>query len=104
MKLKLSNYTPVPDRVVLERPVIEKETDKGIIKTEATIKAEIEAWIEDGKPLQVSLDYETRDGAFKIKKGEYVILSTKFGILDIEFEDVNRWQIPATSIAGKFKM
>lgn len=105
MKPNLNNYIPSPDRILLNEPVIDKALGKtGGEKTEATIKAEKAQWVKDGKPLQVAKDYKSSDGRFEVTKGDYVILSTEFGIISIEFEDANRWQIPATSIAGKFTM
>lgn len=103
MKPSLNNYIPAPDRVILDEPIIETKYGKGEVeKTEAAIKAEKAKWVEDGKPLKVAKDYKSSDGRFEVKTGDYVILSTQFGIVHIEFEDGGRWQIPTTSIAGKF--
>lgn len=105
MKPSLNNYISAPDRVILNEPVVETTYGKGEVeKTEAAIKAEKAKWVEDGKPLKVAKDYKSSDGRFEVKEGEYVILSTQFGIISIDFEDASRWQVPATSIAGKFTM
>lgn len=100
MKPELSKYTPLPERIILDEPVIEKET-KGVLKPETLIKKEKENWVLDGKPLRVAKDFESKSG-INIKAGEYVVLASNAGMTHIPFADADRWQIPITSVAGHF--
>lgn len=104
MKINLSNYTPVQDRLILDEPSIELKTIGGIDKAESTIKQEKANWVKEGKPLKVAKDFRSSDGKESIKEGEYVLLANEYGIIHIDFEDGGRWQIPYTSIAGKLKI
>lgn len=101
MKINIANYTPVPDRIVVNEPVIDKNLAKGVEKTIEAMRKEKAEWFKMGKPLEVAIGYKSPDGRFCVNKGDYIIPSTEFGVISIEFEDCNRWQLPVTSIAGK---
>ena len=100
MKPELSKYTPLPERIILDEPIVEKET-KGVLKPETVIKKEKSDWVLEGKPLKVSKDFESKSGV-NIKAGEYVVLTSNAGMTHIQFADESRWQIPITSVAGHF--
>ena len=100
MKPELSKYTPLPERIILDEPIVETEVN-GVLKADTTIKKEKADWVQEGKPLRVSKDFESKVG-INIKEGDYVVLTSNAGMTHIPFTDAGRWQIPITSVAGHF--
>ena len=103
LKPNLSTYTSMHNRIVLDEPEIDK-MNGSIVKTEASIIKEKENWIKEGKPLRVAKSYISKEGDITLNEGDFVILEQNiYGMIRIEFEDKNRWQVPITSIAGKIE-
>ncbi|MFA5760003.1 MAG: hypothetical protein WC942_11700 [Clostridia bacterium] len=101
IKPKLNQYVLMPNRILVDEPIIETKTGS-IEKSKDTLIREKENWIKEGKPLRVARAFTSEDGKISIKENEFVILEQNiFGMIRIEFEDCTRWQLSITSIAGK---